>query len=154
MRSAPEAVKRTGSSGFGDGADRADGERSAEDAQVVVVDLVAETGVADLVESLKTVEARRVAVRHDQAMKGDGEPRLAEGFDLAGFAEELGSRRNQKMLTVVGIDVVGEKTLDGPGELPVETIDENGFEYGSFKQNVGLFLSPWPVRQPDGDRIS
>src|SRR5262245_28618211 len=40
------------------------------------------------------------------------------------------------MLPVMRIHVVGQKTLDGANELTVEPVDENGFEYGSFKQNV------------------
>ena len=45
--------ERAGSAGFGNRAERTDRERRAENAQIVVVDLVAETGVADLVEPLE-----------------------------------------------------------------------------------------------------
>src|SRR6516164_2232154 len=43
----------------GDSTNRANRERGAEDAEIVVVDLVAQAGVADLVEPLKMVEADR-----------------------------------------------------------------------------------------------
>ena len=85
----PEAVSDAAGSRFGDGADSADGERNAKQSQVVVVDLVAQTGVPDLVESLEMVETRGIAVRHDEAVKGDSEPSLSEVLDLAGFAEDL-----------------------------------------------------------------
>ncbi len=39
----------------------------------------------------------------------------------------------QQMLPVVRIDVGGEQALDGTGKSPVEAVDENGFENGSFK---------------------
>src|SRR5258708_7627143 len=54
---------------FGNGAERSDGERSAENPCVVVVDLVAEPGVAGLVETFELIEARRISVRHDEAVK-------------------------------------------------------------------------------------
>jgi hypothetical protein len=44
-------------SGFGDGSQNTDGERDAEDAQVVIVDLIAQPRVADLVETFELVEA-------------------------------------------------------------------------------------------------
>ena len=127
-----------GGSAFGDRADRADGERDAEDAEVVVVDLVAQTGVADLVEPLKMVEACGKSVGHYHAMEGDGETGLAEGLDLAGLAKQFGPGWNQKMLPVVGVNIARQKAFDGSSELAVEPVDENGFEYGSFKKNVGF----------------
>ena len=94
-------------SAFSDRAEGADGERCAEDAQIVVVDLVAQPGVADLVEALELVEADGIAVRHEQAMEHDGEACLAEGVDLFRFAENFdpagtaraGGRSNRRRLT-------------------------------------------------------
>jgi hypothetical protein len=105
------------SPGFGDGTDRADGQRHAEKAEVMVVDLVAETRVSDLVEPLEMVEARGISVRHHQAMKRNGETGLSEGLDLASLAEQLGAGRKQKMLSVMGIHIIRKKTLDGSGAL-------------------------------------
>ena len=82
-------------SAFGHGPDRSNRERGAEDAEVMVVDLVAKASVADLVESLKMVEAGGIAIGHDEAMKRDCEPRLPEAFDFPGFSEELRSSRDQ-----------------------------------------------------------
>ena len=112
-----------GSSGLGDGADCTDSQGDAKQSYIVVIDLVAQTGVAGLVESLKPIEAGRVAVRHDQAMKENGEPSLAEALDLAGLAKNLGARRNQNMLAVVGVDIASEKAFDRSGELPVEAVE-------------------------------
>jgi hypothetical protein len=100
----PEALAQAISSGlrqhpsgprFGHGAESADGERSAEDAQVVVVDLVAQASIARLVEAFELVEADRVAVGHEEAMKNDGETRLPERCDLACFPENLAARRKR-----------------------------------------------------------
>src|ERR1700737_1760868 len=52
-------------SGFGDGSQNTDGERDAEDAQVVVVHLIAQPGVADLVETFELVEVDGETVRHE-----------------------------------------------------------------------------------------
>jgi hypothetical protein len=82
----------------------------------MIVDLVAESGVTDLVEPRKVIEARRVAVRHDETMKKNGEPGLPKTLDLARFAEQLRACRNQKMLAVMGIDIASEKAFDGAGE--------------------------------------
>ena len=38
----------------------------------------------------------------------------------------------------MGVDVVREKAFDGAGKLPVEPIDENGFENSSFEEDVVL----------------
>src|SRR4029077_20275115 len=84
---AARGSESAGGSAFGYGSDRADRKRSAEDAKVVVVDLVAETGITDLVESLKVVKARGKSVGHDQAMERDSETGLAKGFDLASLAK-------------------------------------------------------------------
>ncbi len=44
----------------------------------MVVDLVAQSGIADLVEAHELIEAVAATVRHEQPMKGHGEARLAE----------------------------------------------------------------------------
>src|SRR5579885_532686 len=68
---------------------------------------------AEPVKSFELVEIDRIPVRHDKAVKEHGEPLLAEGVDLIGFAQNLRARRNQDVLPVVGIDIVGDKTVDG-----------------------------------------
>src|SRR5712691_12755074 len=57
-------------------ADQPDGRGRAECGPVVLIHLIPESGVANLVQTEKLVEAERAAVRHEDAMKGDGEPRL------------------------------------------------------------------------------
>src|SRR5579871_2922891 len=104
----------------------------------MVVDLVAKAHVANLVEPLKAVEVCRKPIRHHHSMEKDGKASLAEGFDLPCLPEEFRSGRNQQMLPVVGIDICCEKAFDGSCHLSVEPVDENGFEYGSFKENVSF----------------
>ena len=81
--------KRTRGVGFRHGSESANGQRDSEDAEIVVVDLVSETGVTDLVEAFELIEADGIAVRHEHAMEEDGETCLAEGVHLLGFAQQL-----------------------------------------------------------------
>src|SRR5258708_11885152 len=92
-------------SGFRDGSQNTDGERDAEDAQVVVVDLIAQPRVADLVEAFELVEADGKAVGHEKAVKRYRQTLLAEAVHPLCFTEQLRSRGNQEMLAVVGGDV-------------------------------------------------
>jgi hypothetical protein len=69
--------------------------------KIVIVHLVAECGFADLIEALELVEADRQAVRHDQSMEYDGKALLAKRLNFLRFAEDLGARRNERMLPVV-----------------------------------------------------
>jgi hypothetical protein len=38
----------------------------------------------------------------------------------------------------VRIDVIRQEALNRAGEPPIEAMEESGFKYGSFKENVGL----------------
>ena len=93
MRSEPDALSEPAGSAFGDGSESADRERNTEDAEIVVIDLVPQAGVADLVEPLELVEADGIAVGHEHAMEHDGQTRLAEGVDFLGFPEKLSNLR-------------------------------------------------------------
>ncbi len=66
-------------------------------------------------------------------MECNREPVLTEGFDFSCLAQQLRSGWNQEVLAVMRKNIVGKQAFDGPGELPVEPVDEGGFEYGSFK---------------------
>ena len=88
-------------SGLGDSAENADRQRRTEDLEVMVVNLVAKSRFADLIETLELVEAHRVTVRHHEAVKKDGEALLAEGFDFFRFAKDFGSGGDEKVLAVV-----------------------------------------------------
>src|SRR5579885_158190 len=122
------AGKDVARSGLGNAAEKPDGERSAKDLHVVVVDLIVQGGGAKLVKSFELVEIDRIPVRHDKAVKEHGEPLLAEGADLIGFAQNLRARRKQDVLPVGGIDIVGDKTVDGAGETPIEPVHEHGVD--------------------------
>src|SRR5258708_40077387 len=77
--------KHAAGSRFGYGAERADGERSAENPCVVIVDLVAKPGVAGLIESLELVKTLGIAVRHDQAVKDHDKSRGRKIFHFPGL---------------------------------------------------------------------
>src|SRR5690242_14137019 len=120
--------------GFGNGTESADGERSAKDLCVVVVDLVLQPDVARLVEPVELVEAHGVAVGHDKSMEEYGKPGGSGGFDLACFTEKAAPSGNQELLAVMGIGIGGGEAFDGAGEGPVETVEENGLKNRSFKE--------------------
>src|SRR5262249_24562557 len=63
---------------------------------------------------------------------------LTEGLHLSRLAQKFGSGRDQKVLAVVGMNVTCQKAFDGCCKLPVEPVNENSLEYGSFKENIGL----------------
>src|SRR5262245_41881373 len=58
-------------------ADQANSRSRAECRQKVMVDLVAQSGIADLVEAHELIEAVAPTVRHEQPMEGHGKARLA-----------------------------------------------------------------------------
>ena len=64
-----------------------DGGRRAEGGLVVLVHLIAETRVADLVESHELIEPVRPPVRQHEPIKGDGEACLAVRLDRFRLAE-------------------------------------------------------------------
>src|SRR6266478_6825722 len=105
------------------GSECANRQRGAEDAEIVLVDLIPQAGITYLVEPLELIQADGITVRHDEAMKHDGKPRLAERIDLLRLTQNLRSGGNQKMLAVVGVNVGSEKAFDGTRELPVEPVD-------------------------------
>ncbi len=49
--------------------DGAHGNGSAKNLQVMMIDLVVESGFANLIESLELVKIQRISIRHNQAMK-------------------------------------------------------------------------------------
>ena len=71
-------------------------------------------------------------------MEGNSEPRLAEGIDFLRFAQNLRSGGNQKMLSVVGVNIVSKKARDGTRKLAIEPIDEDSFKDGSFEEDVSF----------------
>src|ERR1039458_8486975 len=80
--------------------------RRSEDLQVVIVDLVLQSLLADLVEAVELVEVNAVPVRHQQTMESDGDsPLLAKpgGADLPGLAEHDRSLGNEDVLVVVRV---------------------------------------------------
>ena len=82
-------VEGTSGSRFRNGSESANRQRHSEDAEIVVVDLIPQPGVADLVESLELIEADGISVGHEHAMEHDGQTCLAEGVHLFRFSQQL-----------------------------------------------------------------
>src|SRR4051794_20528955 len=61
-----------------DTGDGANGQTHSEHLHVMVIHLVAQPGLANLTETMKLIEADRISIRHDQAMKKHGKTLLAE----------------------------------------------------------------------------
>ena len=151
---APGRVECASGAGFAHGSERSDRKRDSEDAEVVVVDLISKTGIADLVEPFESVETDGITVGHERAVEHDSQTRLAKRVHLPGFAKKFRARRNQQVLAVVGVNVGGKQALDGSGKAAVETVDEHGFENGSFKQYVGFSCRRIGGGSRNGGRIS
>jgi hypothetical protein len=66
-------------------------------------------------------------------MKYDCEAVLTEGVNPFCFPEDLGPRGDQKVLTVMRVDICRNEAFDRAGKLAVEAVDENSFKDGSFK---------------------
>src|SRR5260370_18296914 len=98
-------VECASGAGFADSSKRSHRQGDSEDAKVVVVDLVSETGVADLVEPLELIEADGIPVGHEHAMEHDGQTCLPKGVNLLGFAQQLRACRYQHVLAAVGINI-------------------------------------------------
>ena len=71
-------------------------------------------------------------------MEGNGKSCLPEGVDFVGFAYDFAAGRNEKVLTVVRVNVVGEQADDRAGKTTVKPVDEQRFKNCPFKQDVVL----------------
>ncbi len=101
---------------------------------------VAETCVSDLIHPFELVEADGIPVWHDEPVKRDSKLRLTERVHPLCFSENLRAGRNQEVLAVVRVDVVGDEAFDGAGKLAIESIQEHGFKDPTLKYDVGLSI--------------
>ena len=118
---------------LGGSGDEAEGDGSTKDLEVVVVDLILEAGRARLIETMKLIEVDTIAIGHEQAVKDHGEPALSKTIDGFDLAEHKTTLRNEDVLSIVGIDGVRNHDLHRTGEVPIQAVDQGGFDYGSFK---------------------
>ena len=102
----------------------------------MVVHLVAEAGLADLVEAFELVQAQRVAVGHDDAVEENGKPFLAEAVHLLDFPEHTGTLRDEEVLAVVGVDIGGHHAVDRAGEVGGQAVGENGLQERALEEPV------------------
>ena len=70
-----------------------------------MIHLVAQAGFADLIQTLKLVQRHGIAVRHDEPVKDNGQPTLAEGLNFPDFTQNAGPLGNQEVLSIMRIDV-------------------------------------------------
>src|SRR5687768_10141310 len=75
--------------------DQSHGAGRTEGCEVMLIDTISETRIADLVEAEELVKAIRSSVGHQQSMKGNSQPRLAECLDRFRFAEKTRASGNQ-----------------------------------------------------------
>jgi hypothetical protein len=61
----------------------------------MIVHLVFQRRLPNLIQSRKLVQIDRITVRHDEAVKDDSKPVLAESVHFLGLSENLGSCRNE-----------------------------------------------------------
>jgi hypothetical protein len=60
-----------------------------EDLQVMMVDLIFQSGLADLVQAMKLIQIDRVSVRHDEPMEGNGQAGLAKALNPLRFTQSF-----------------------------------------------------------------
>src|SRR5581483_649150 len=78
-RSVPVAAAESGASEvLREAADQANGRSRAERGQIVLIDLVAQSGIANLVQPEELVEAVTPTVGHEEPMEGHSQTRLPE----------------------------------------------------------------------------
>jgi len=114
----------------------------------MIVDLVFQSGGTSLVEPFELIEAYGVAIWHEEAMEGNGQAALPERVNLLGFTEDLAPGWNEKVLAIVGIDIIGHQATDRSSEAAVEPVNEQGFDDRVLEKNV--FLAAGGIR--DGRR--
>ena len=102
----------------------------------MVVDLVPQTGIADLIEADELIETERAAVWHQQPMKGHCESRLAEGLNGARLAKDACARRNQDMLPAVGEHRVRDQAIDWRRSASVQPVCQDRIDDGSLEKRV------------------
>src|SRR4029453_1666762 len=71
-----------------------DRSRGTERGQIVVVDAIAESRVADLVQANELIESECPAVRHHEAMEGDCQSLLPLRLNRPGFTKDARTSRN------------------------------------------------------------
>ena len=98
-----------------------------------MVHLVAEAGVADLIESEELIEAVRAAVRHQQAMEGHGKPRLAKRLDRLRFSENPRAGGDEHLPSRVRVERIGHETVHRRGARAIQSIRQNGVDNGAFE---------------------
>ena len=85
-----------------------------------MVDLVAQSGIADLVEAHELIEAVAATVWHEQPMKGHSEARLAERLDRLRLARIL-APANTDLSASVGYRALVTKRFTGrPSRRPAD----------------------------------
>src|SRR6266850_2785011 len=137
------AVRSGPAVAFAQARDGADGERYAEDLQVVMIHLITQAGFPDLIQALELIKIDGITVRHDEAVEENREAFLPKTFDLANFSERSTPLRNQKVLTVTGIKVGGDHAVDGAGKTAVQPVGQNGFQHRTLEYPIG---SVWIIR--------
>src|SRR5262245_54343976 len=98
-----------------------------------MVHLVAEAGVAVLIQSEELIQAIRAAVRHQEAMEGHGESHLSERLDGLRFPQNPCARGDEYLPPRMRIERVGYETVDGRRARAVQAIRENRVDDGPFQ---------------------
>ena len=126
--------------GLRQSSNRTNGKRDSKDLHVVVIDLVTQSGFADLVHALKLIQRHGVPVRHDEPVKHDGEPVLAEVGNALYLAQCTGTLRNEQVLAIAGINVCSQHAIDGTGKGTIQAIGQNTFKDRPLEDPVLLAI--------------
>ena len=114
-------------------ADEADGAGGAERGPVVVVHLVAQPGVADLVQAAELVERHGAAVGHQEPVERHGQAGFAERLHRPRLAEHARAGRNQHVLPAVRVDRVRDQAVHRRGRAAVEAVRQHRVDDGALE---------------------
>ena len=78
-----------------------------------MIDLVPESGFADLIKTSKLVEADAETVRHNKSVKRNSEPTLTGAFNGMDIAEDATAGRNQNVAVIMRVHVVADQAIHG-----------------------------------------
>ena len=117
-------------------ADEPDRGGRSERRPVVMVDLVAQARIADLIESKKLIEAQRAAVWHQEPVKPHCEPGLSKRLNGSRLAEDARPRRNEHVLSAVGVHRIRDQAVDRGCSASVEAVGQYRVDESSLEQRV------------------
>ena len=107
----------------------------------MVVNLVLQSFLSNLIETVELVEVHAVSVRHQQTVESDSYPALLANpgtANLASLAQHNRSVGNENVLMIVRVDGIRYEHLHRPHRVAVKPIHQYRVERQSFVDHIRL----------------